>query len=504
MKIYATIIFALLLNIQIRSQGYLNEISTLIENKNYAGSFEFGKKTINNLKASKKQNSYLEFLTWSSYAMHNNLKGNSNGCKILQDFLIKNKVEFKSNNQLLQFKYDTICRKNKPIHTIDIIKNISKKNKIYHKLENDEAIMHAHFKSYMLLKKSVRSTTLFKNLSEDDYNRIANKNLNEGSIDTKEVDSNFVSQMKIISKSKPDSIYFYIKTIYSTENWVKTENFIFVSPFYSKQDLTISADRTEKVLEFYKNQLGLQSPNHFIVVYLSKRYNNVDSDILKFNNIDIHSTIGFTDISSGSIIAWIPGSEQIGTLKHELIHILFENEFKFSPIWFEEGVAMLFEESRFTTTGSLIAINNWRLNFLHALSSTSISSLYDVLLLNNESSLEFVKMEIQHQMIQETKHRLLYNSSYHGSINDLNRFTLYFTNNYVNACKQALIRYILFYLQDQDKLLFILKEIKQNENITIDNYNYMSFVEIFNEATGSDNYQISKQKFIDWLNTQKM
>jgi hypothetical protein len=50
-----------------------------------------------------------------------------------------------------------------------------------------------------------------------------------------------------------------------------------------------------------------------------------------------------------------------GTLAHELVHPLLEADFPGVPSWFNEGFASLYEQSRYTSTGSMKGMVNWRL-----------------------------------------------------------------------------------------------------------------------------------------------
>jgi hypothetical protein len=46
--------------------------------------------------------------------------------------------------------------------------------------------------------------------------------------------------------------------------------------------------------------------------------------------------------------------------------------------------------------------------------------------------------------------------------------------------------------------------VRQNEKIELDSSTYVQFFEIFNSVTNSKTSSIAKQKFITWLNSQKI
>jgi hypothetical protein len=62
------------------------------------------------------------------------------------------------------------------------------------------------------------------------------------------------------------------------------------------------------------------------------------------------------------VLAVIPG-RSIGTLKHELFHLLVRSHFGDIPPWLDEGMAALYEVSR-QQGGQLVGLPNWRGAFL--------------------------------------------------------------------------------------------------------------------------------------------
>ena len=52
-----------------------------------------------------------------------------------------------------------------------------------------------------------------------------------------------------------------------------------------------------------------------------------------------------------------------GTLTHELVHPYIKENFPESPLWFHEGLASLYEQSRYSG-GKIYGMNNWRLRGL--------------------------------------------------------------------------------------------------------------------------------------------
>ena len=51
----------------------------------------------------------------------------------------------------------------------------------------------------------------------------------------------------------------------------------------------------------------------------------------------------------------------MGTLTHELVHPIFEQDFPKAPIWIEEGIASLYEGFSLPKKGQIRGVKNWRL-----------------------------------------------------------------------------------------------------------------------------------------------
>jgi hypothetical protein len=56
----------------------------------------------------------------------------------------------------------------------------------------------------------------------------------------------------------------------------------------------------------------------------------------------------------------------IGTLTHELVHPILENDFPLAPTWIDEGIASLFEAPVIPGPGEIHGATNWRLPRLRA------------------------------------------------------------------------------------------------------------------------------------------
>jgi len=111
-----------------------------------------------------------------------------------------------------------------------------------------------------------------------------------------------------------------------------------------------------------------------------------------------------------------------GTLAHELVHPLIEEDFAAVPAWFNEGFASLFEQSMYDEDGSIRGLVNWRLRGLQpALRDGSAPKLEEVMSTNR--------------------------SEFYGSGSGLN---------------YAVARYLCLYLQEQGLLAKYYKAFREN------------------------------------------
>jgi len=77
-----------------------------------------------------------------------------------------------------------------------------------------------------------------------------------------------------------------------------------------------------------------------------------------------------------------------GTLVHEMVHALMTPDFPRAPIWFDEGLASLYEQCRVTDKG-LVGLVNWRLPFLKkGLERKTVLPLAELLATSREQFLD--------------------------------------------------------------------------------------------------------------------
>jgi len=95
-----------------------------------------------------------------------------------------------------------------------------------------------------------------------------------------------------------------------------------------------------------------------------------DDDVPHFGFYRHHDRTMLMNVSTG-----------LGTLVHEMVHALIAPDFPEVPDWFNEGIASLYEQSRFGAGGdSIIGLPNWRLPGLQkALQANTLRPLADLI-----------------------------------------------------------------------------------------------------------------------------
>lgn len=115
----------------------------------------------------------------------------------------------------------------------------------------------------------------------------------------------------------------------------------------------------EKYLDFYKTQYDMLSLPHFITVYMAPDTYEMGQQAKKLHGLKVsEACIGYWFKSDFSIAGTIPG-RAIGTLTHELFHLMVRSNFGDIPPWLDEGMAALYEETKFEKN-RISGIPNWR------------------------------------------------------------------------------------------------------------------------------------------------
>lgn len=135
---------------------------------------------------------------------------------------------------------------------------------------------------------------------------------------------------------------------------------------HSSAELAAIGITLDKVLRFLVDAYDMNVPRALITVYLVPNTWELGRLAEDIHGIVVSSsTIAYTFQDDLSLVAVIPG-RAIGSLLHELFHLMVRSNFGDVPAWMDEGLASLYEVSRLDGD-RLLGAENWRRRALNEL-----------------------------------------------------------------------------------------------------------------------------------------
>lgn len=129
----------------------------------------------------------------------------------------------------------------------------------------------------------------------------------------------------------------------------------------------------ERTLEFLSKKYSLSIPENKIWVYMVPERTDMQQIAWSLHGIDVNrELLGYSLVHDLSIISRTPVFD-IGTVKHELMHVLINSNHEAVAPWLAEGIPGIYEVSRFRNE-ELVGVNNWRREIL----SKAIEYRYDI------------------------------------------------------------------------------------------------------------------------------
>ncbi|PWQ92695.1 DUF1570 domain-containing protein [Leucothrix pacifica] len=119
-----------------------------------------------------------------------------------------------------------------------------------------------------------------------------------------------------------------------------------------------------------KKQFFRSDPSQVIIIWLFKSEASYTENNQRLWGFIPDTPYGYFDPSNKRMVMNIASGG--GTLTHELVHPYITQNFPESPLWFHEGLASLYERSRYSG-GYIYGMNNWRLASLTALTKAKAS-----------------------------------------------------------------------------------------------------------------------------------
>lgn len=216
-----------------------------------------------------------------------------------------------------------------------------------------------------------------------------------------------------------------------------------------------------RALNFLQTSYQFQLPEQFFTIYLVPDGLKLRAFGDKLHGLNVNrSTIGYSFRDDLSLAAVVNGP-YVGTLKHELAHLLVRTNFGDVPPWLDEGLAALYEVSR-QEGDYLRGLPNWRGQVLdHYFEQYPVG----LVRLMTMDWIDFDARKIAKEQ---------------------------------QAVNHALARYWVLYLQDKELLTAVYSAFK---NVTVEQItdNYQAEVKgLIKQATGQSLMQL-EQDFFAWL-----
>lgn len=233
----------------------------------------------------------------------------------------------------------------------------------------------------------------------------------------------------------------------------------------SKAEVLSAATRLEKAYNFFSSWFKVQPPDKLIAVYLMGNKTALDKAALIAHGLKLPSVnIGYSCISDLSILG-NSNAKNVGTLYHELFHLVIRTDIGDIPAWLDEGIAALYETSKWQNEILKGDINNWRTEVLSEYMKTSSIKPLESLIKEN-----------------------------------WNGFTI---NSYNDACNTAvnyaLSKHFAIFMQERNWLQPVVNAFRERKNVFIDTtYNNESPITVLENSVGlnMDSIQIL---FSEWL-----
>jgi hypothetical protein len=171
----------------------------------------------------------------------------------------------------------------------------------------------------------------------------------------------------------------YYKNLLGTNYKVKTSGrYIFIIP-NSKILLDVSnvTTKLEDAYNFYAENYDIRKPDKIIAVYLMGSEENLKVIAKKVHGMNLPArNIGYSCLADLSLLG-TSSLYTIGTIYHELFHLMVRTDVGDIPGWLDEGVACLYETS--TWNNSILSgnIKQWRTEIFKGLMFPRLISLIE-------------------------------------------------------------------------------------------------------------------------------
>lgn len=116
----------------------------------------------------------------------------------------------------------------------------------------------------------------------------------------------------------------------------------------------------ETYLRFLEREYGVVLPETYVTVYLVPTSDELIKQAKRLHGIQVsRATFGYSFRDDLSVVVAIPNQFLIGTIMHEFFHLAVRSHFGDIPQWLDEGMAGLYEVSKFQGD-DVLGMRNWR------------------------------------------------------------------------------------------------------------------------------------------------
>jgi len=248
--------------------------------------------------------------------------------------------------------------------------------------------------------------------------------------------------------------------------------FIYVTPEnknLDSKDIQKVTDHLERAYQFMVAYYDVRPPNKLITVYLMGNKQRVAEVALETHGLKIPSkNYGYSCLADLSILG-NSSDKGLGTILHELFHLIIRTDIGDIPGWLDEGIACLYEECQWEGDTLRSIHNVWRTH---------------VLTLNNDAK---NPLPILRTIIEK----------------NWSEFT---PNDATSLCElsvnYAMAKHFAMYLEEKELLPTVVKAYKNRKNVFVDtSYTNENSVAILEKALQKD-LTVIQQEFDVWLNNE--
>ena len=125
--------------------------------------------------------------------------------------------------------------------------------------------------------------------------------------------------------------------------------------------VSIATQSLERAYHFFVNYYGLRAPDKLLTVYILPNQPALRQTAKMVHGIELPDpNIGYSNLSDLSLLG-LGEAKQLGTLYHELFHLIIRTDLGDIPAFLDEGLASLYSVSRWTNDKLLGDDHPWRL-----------------------------------------------------------------------------------------------------------------------------------------------